>query len=94
MFYRKMLICWVNILFLSSVITSVANQPISPREEKSNAVASIKQIGLTKLRFVPRNEKKSNIFVGTVRPEGFLLSVPWGELSYCGNYFFEFIFLP
>jgi hypothetical protein len=62
-------------------------------KKTSNAVASIKQIGLTKLRFVPWNDKKSNTFVGTVRPEGFLISVIWGELSYCGNYFFEFIFL-
>jgi hypothetical protein len=54
---------------------NVANQSVSPREEKSNAVASIKQIGLTKLRFVPRNDKKLNIFAGTVRPEGFLISV-------------------
>jgi hypothetical protein len=43
------------------------------------------QIGLTELRFVPRNDKKLNIFVGTVRPEGFLIRVTWGELGYCGR---------
>jgi hypothetical protein len=34
------------------------------------------------LKFVPPNDKKSNIFAGTVRPEGFLIRVSWGELGY------------
>jgi hypothetical protein len=66
------------VFILYIVIASIANQSISSQEETPNAVASIKQIGLTKLRFVPRNDKKSNIFVGTVCTKGFLISVTWG----------------
>jgi hypothetical protein len=50
-------------------------------EEKSNAVAPITQVGLTKLRFVPRNDKKSNIFAGTLLPEGFLIRVTWATVG-------------
>jgi hypothetical protein len=36
---------------------------------------------------------KERVFAGIVRPEEFLMGVTWGELSYFGNYFFEFRFL-
>jgi hypothetical protein len=34
---------------------------------------------------VPRSEKKLNIFVGTVRPEGFLMRVTWEGVNYYGD---------
>jgi hypothetical protein len=52
-------------------IRDLLNQSVSSREEKSNAVAPFQQIGLTKLRFVPYDDKKSKIFVFTVRQRGF-----------------------